>query len=149
MERTEEQTCANCGCDMESDHAYCRRCGASRGNNDPLNNNQDIWTCMTCGRQVPTDFSFCPHCGRPAIIPYHQYMVQAPQPEYPDDPTLVHFILFSISFLVPLIGFVLGYVLTRPDHSSDERHAGRICFLLAFIWPFLALLFLVRVFLIA
>jgi 4-amino-4-deoxy-L-arabinose transferase-like glycosyltransferase len=91
------------------------------------------------------DFHFCPHCGRPSIIPFYSYPFPAPQPEYRDDPTLVHFILFAISFIVPLLGFLLGFLLTRTEHSPEDRHAGRICILLAFVWPLIIILFLIRI----
>jgi hypothetical protein len=146
MESTDErQTCPCCGNVMATEHAYCRRCGIPRDGPPASSGGQETWTCLTCGRKVPMNHPFCHYCGRPSVIPYNTYPLPFPQPEYHEDSTLVHFILYAISFMVPLLGFVLGFLLTRPDHSPDDRHAGRICILLAFIWPLLAILLLIRI----
>jgi hypothetical protein len=100
---------------------------------------------MTCGRKVSTEFGFCPSCGRPSIIPYYAYSGPPPQPEYRESNELLHFILYAISFMVPLLGFILGFLLTRPDHSPEDRHAGRICILMALIWPLIIILFIIRI----
>lgn len=100
---------------------------------------------MTCGRKVPMEFEFCQYCGRPSIIPYYGYEFPAQQPEYREDSSIVHFILFAVSFLIPLLGFMLGFLLARPEHSPDDRRAGRICILMAFFWPLIAILFIIRI----
>jgi hypothetical protein len=139
------EKCSRCGCDMSAEHVFCRHCGAPKKIETGKNEDMADWTCMTCGREVPENFSFCPQCGRPSIIPFYPYPNPAPQPEYHEDPALLHFILFSIALVMPLVGFVLGYLMTRPDHSPDDRHVGRICILLALVWPILAFLVLIRI----
>jgi hypothetical protein len=100
---------------------------------------------MTCGRKVSNEFRFCPNCGRPAIIPYYAYPFPVQQTEYPDDPTVVHYLLFALSLLVPLLGFLLGFLLTRSDQSPEDRHVGKICIMMAFFWPLIIFLFIVRI----
>ena len=140
-----EQDCPRCGSEMAFEHAYCRRCGAPRQRIAPSDSNHEGWTCMTCGRKVPLEFGFCPNCGRPSIIPYNAFSNPSPQTEYRENNPLIHFILYAISFMVPLLGFLLGFLLTRPEHTPDDRRAGRICILMAFFWPLIAILFIIRI----
>jgi RNA polymerase subunit RPABC4/transcription elongation factor Spt4 len=142
------QVCSRCGGELASEHDYCRLCGEPSRANSYSNGNAEEWTCMTCGRKVSMDFKFCPNCGRPSIIPYNANPFPAQQPEYIEDSTAVHYILFALSFLVPLLGFILGFLLTRSHHSPEDQHAGRICMMLALFWPLIAILFIVRILLI-
>ena len=99
---------------------------------------------MGCGRRISTEFRFCPNCGRPAIIPYYQYPFPVQQPVYGEDSTIVHYILFALSLLVPLLGFLLGFLLTRSDNPVEDQNAGKICIVMAFFWPSIILLFIIR-----
>jgi hypothetical protein len=137
--------CTACGTALASGHEYCRRCGAPRQGSTGLGAHQEEWTCMTCGMKVSAEFQFCPNCGRPSIIPYSPVPFPAQQPEYRDDPTGVHYILYALSLLVPLLGFLLGFSLTRSEHSEEDRHAGKVCIIMAFFWPLVITLFIIRI----
>ncbi len=44
--------CTSCGFDVQSDFAFCPKCGAKQSN-----------ICPSCGYSCPPDFAFCPKCG--------------------------------------------------------------------------------------
>ncbi|MEK1888429.1 MAG: adenylate/guanylate cyclase domain-containing protein [Phyllobacterium sp.] len=44
--------CSGCGLDVQSDFAFCPKCGAKQPS-----------SCPGCGYLCPPDFSFCPRCG--------------------------------------------------------------------------------------
>jgi predicted amidophosphoribosyltransferase len=136
-----EPDCPRCGGEMSSEHAYCRLCGTPREQIISSYSKPDSWTCMTCGQKVPMEFGFCSNCGRPSIIPYGSYYYPSQPTAYPENSALIHFILYAFSFLVPLLGFVLGFLLTRSENSPDDRRAGRICIMLALFWPLITILF--------
>jgi Arc/MetJ-type ribon-helix-helix transcriptional regulator/RNA polymerase subunit RPABC4/transcription elongation factor Spt4 len=49
-----QQTCAQCGVDLDPDHVYCPNCGEHAAR---------TFHCE-CGEELHPDYSFCPGCGR-------------------------------------------------------------------------------------
>lgn len=80
---------------------------------------------MTRGNRAPVDYRFCPECGRASFIPYYASPLPVPEPNYHENSSLVHLVLFGVSFLIPLLGFLLGFPLTdRTSHLTIATQAG-------------------------
>ena len=84
--------------------------------------------CVTCGRSIQWDANVCPYCG-------HDYRLGA----YPSQQSQssgmggMRYVLYILSFFIPLAGIIIGLVLLVTSKDEDGRHVGKMCILIALL----------------
>ena len=107
---------------------------------DKARNGRELATgirhCVSCGRQIDWNSEVCPYCGHD-----FQKAISAIQGGSPLEETLsggVRAVVYGVSVLFPIVGFLLGgYLMSRP--SPQVYKVGKVCVFLAFV-PTLLLL---------
>ncbi len=125
-------TCSGCGRIMPEDSKFCPNCGEA----------VEFRTCSKCGKSNPSEYVYCNQCGNQL-----QFGIWQSGSEKlflgPDDLSKrAKFLFYLVSFLVPIIGFVLGaiFYVRYPDPRGRFREAGKMCLILAIISILLALI---------
>jgi len=81
--------------------------------------------CVSCGRSIAWDANVCPYCG-------HDYRFQGMAPQQAQVSEGMKILLYIVSFLIPLAGFIIGAVYyTKPEH--EFRELGKMCIILALV----------------
>ena len=88
--------------------------------------------CVSCGRSIAWDANVCPYCGR-------DYRFQAMAPQQAQVSEGMKILLYIISFLIPLVGFIVGAVYyTKPER--EYRELGKMCIILGVVGVLLGML---------
>lgn len=89
--------------------------------------------CVACGRPIAWDANVCPYCG-------HDFRVQMAGPMPRNEvSTGVKILVYLLSFFIPIVGFIIGVIFyTRPE--PEQKHVGKMCFILALLPIILGLL---------
>ena len=73
--------------------------------------------CSSCGKEIPESTNFCPHCGASQTAP-----VAKPIPSA-DDEDKASIILIIISFLFPIVGWILYFVKKEDMPNAAKKYA--------------------------
>ena len=86
--------------------------------------------CIACGRPIAWDANVCPYCG-------HDFRVQMAGPMPRNEVSSgVKILVYLLSFFIPIVGFIIGVIFyTRPE--PEQKHVGKMCFILALLSIFL------------
>lgn len=112
--------CPHCGTENADWLSKCGACGK------PLDDAARGRQCVSCGRSIGFDINVCPYCG-------HDYRMPIAQPVAREEiSTGMRILLYVVSFLIPIAGFIIGIVFyTRPDPQS--KHVGKICIIIGVV----------------
>ena len=128
--------CRNCGKDQPDTVESCGLCGYPTGVSKKTNSrpyaqelNQSSYTPQPVPGYSPTPY--IPPPGPFAQVQEASYGQQT-------DSGLA-FLLYIISFMVPLAGFIIGAIYLSKE-EEHERHIGRTCLIIALLTTFIVFL---------
>lgn len=88
--------------------------------------------CSKCGKEISDDAVICPNCG----VPTNNYQGASNQPKSKvDDGSNVNtmsIIALVMSFIVPLVGFIMGLIYRPKAIAIDDESSRKKC--TAAIW---------------
>jgi hypothetical protein len=89
--------------------------------------------CVTCGRSISWDANVCPYCGR-------DYRIGAyPSQSQGSGMGGMRYVLYILSFFIPLAGIIIGLILIVTAKDEDSKHVGKMCILIALLPIIIAL----------
>jgi len=89
--------------------------------------------CVGCGRTISWDANVCPYCG-------HDYRAaMAPPQPRAEVSTGMRFLLYLVSFFIPIAGFIIGAIY-YSNPQPDFKHVGKMCIIIALLPLLLVLL---------
>jgi len=96
---------------------------------------QQTRACVKCGRAIAWDVNVCPYCGhdyRPQMAGqqpmYGQPMYGQPVPHQEAMSGGMKILLYLLSFFVPIIGFIVGFIYYG---KPETKEVGKMCVILA------------------
>ena len=119
--------CPECGADNPDGYANCSSCRAELGRvavQAPVPTGSR--RCVACGRGLAWDANVCPYCGRDYRFPHPMTLREEPVS------TGMKVLLYLVSFLVPLAGFVIGAIYYTKE-GEEYKRIGKFCIILAIL----------------
>jgi len=108
--------CQHCGKENPETEAFCKFCGRELVQTGARK-------CVSCGRPISWDVNVCPYCGKDYRV---QPMAQQEQPQVSSG---MKILLYIVSLLVPLVGFIIGAIYYSKG-NKEYKDMGAICIVL-------------------
>lgn len=135
--------CRNCGKDQPDTVESCGLCGYPTGVSKKTNSrpyaqelNQPSYTPQPVPGYSPTPYIPPPEPTYNSL-PYNSSYQEASYGQQTDSG--LAFLLYIISFMVPLAGFIIGAIYLSKE-EEHERHIGRTCLIIALLTTFIGFL---------
>lgn len=127
--------CSKCGDNNQISAMVCTNCGNSLSDAKIIKSdieilNNSFFKCPECGEKLIIGTRNCKYCGAfiSKTIKNESYVRNY---DYSKNSSISLF-TYIISFLIPLIGFIIGAIfLTQDDYEKND--AGKVCIVLGVI----------------